>query len=505
MAKKSTRVLSFILSALLLVTMLPVVSLAEEAKYYTFDEAAATKPYYDKLDFTALVGPANEELTNVFVINKAWKYKQGQEPENVKFVFRGETVTETYNASRHMSLLAEVQKYITDNGIKNPVIILTEGVYAETFKIANGFTILGPKAGMNPNVPDADPTKEWALSSNRRIPTESNTYGEAVFRVEGGLAGDHVISGASNSVGTQNYIVDGVVFQGNGSGVADESDTGSGTRNWYVQNCIFDDCHSIEGRGNYSGLAFDRRSSQTYYKNLYVSNSYITNQNTKALYSGHATSINFNGISMQNSRYPIAYNIGCMQWQGQTTVVTNSHFWNAKGATRENGKTAGIYFNLNWSNYCNSGSGTDDAPFIGTFRNNSFYHMNTADAPLFQVSVAGNTKVAIEENIFISEENKAARPAVDIKYLTVDGKVTHEGIGNFSSGAVDGEESAVGNYKLTNEQVMIRNNTFVGSEFQALPSIGTNLHDETALELLGNLYLDNMGSKDGKVIDPYVE
>ncbi|MBQ9953744.1 MAG: S-layer homology domain-containing protein [Clostridia bacterium] len=503
MAKKSTRVLSFILSALLLVSMLPVVSLAEEAKFYTYDEAATTKNYYDDLDFTALVGPANEnETTNVFIIDADWNYKAGEEPKSVSFTFRDEKITETYNANRHMSSISNAVNYVSENGIKKPVFIFTEGVYSDPLKMANGFTVLGPKAGMNPNVPDADPTKEWALSSKRKLPTNTKTNGEAVFRTnESGEDGTHLINGDNNSVGTQNYIIDGVVFQGNGSGVADEASSGSGTRNWYIQNCIFDDCHSKGGRGSSVGIGFDRRSGQTYAKNLYVCNSYVINQNNYPLYSGHATSVHFNGVSVQKSSRSLCGRIQCLQWQGQTTEVTNCHFWNAKGSERE-----GIYFPVTWDNYCNSGVGTDDALFSAVFRNNSFYHINRGDDPIIQFGVAGNTNVTIEENIFISEEDGKVRAPINVRYITVNGEVTHNGIGQ----TVDDVRtvavvSNAGDYKLTNEQVMVRNNTFIGSEFMTLPNIGTNMNKETKVELLGNLYLKKLGDTNGQMIDPYVE
>lgn len=503
MVKKSTRVLSFILSALLLVSMLPVVSLAEEADlniYY--DEAATTKNYYDKLDFTALVGPANEEDTNnVFVIDADWDYTAGEKPKSVSFTFRDEKITESYNANRHMSSIPNAVRYVNENSIKNPIFILTEGVYSDALKMVNGFTVLGPKAGMNPNVPNADPTKEWALSSNRKLPTKTKTNGEAVFRVEGGLDGGHLISGDNSSVGTQNYIIDGVVFQGNGSGVADEASTGSGTRNWYIQNCIFDDCHSVGGRGSGVGLGFDRRSTQTYAKNLYVSNSYVVNQNTYPLYSGHATSVHFNGVSVQRSTRSLCGKIQCLQWQGQTTEVTNCHFWNPQGSERE-----GTYFPLTWDNYCNSGVGSDGALFSAIFRKNTFYHVNNEDASIIQFGVAGNTNVTIEENTFISEESGNVRAPITVKYITVNGEVTHNGIGQTVNGVrTVAEVSNTGNYKLTNEQFMVRNNTFVGSEFMTLPNIGTNLHKETKVELEGNLYLEKLGDKEGQMIDPYVE
>ncbi len=505
MVKKSTRVLSFILSALLLVSMLPVVSLAEEAKY-TYDEAATTKNYYDKLDFTALVGPANEKDTeNVLIIDADWNYKAGEEPKSVSFTFRDEKITETYNAKRHMSSISNAVKYVTDNGIKDPIFIFTEGVYDDSLTMANGFTVLGPKAGMNPNVPHGDPTKEWALSSKRNLPkaTSSNTGGEAVFRTtESGEDGTHLINGDNNSVGTQNYIIDGVVFQGNGSGVADEASVGSGTRNWYIQNCIFDDCHSVEGRGGSVGIGFDRRSTQTYAKNLYVSNSYVVNQNTYPLYSGHATSVNFNGVSVQKSTRSLCGNIRCLQWQGQRTSITNCHFWNEKGTADRKG----IYFRLKWDDYCSSGVGTDSALFSAVIQRNTFYHVNNKDDPLIRVGMAGQSKVTIEENIFVSEEEGKARAPFEVRYVTVDGEVTHDGIGQTVDGVrTVAVESTTGNYKLTNEQFMVRNNTFVGTEFQVLPSIGTNLHKETAVGLEGNLYLNTMDSADGKMIDPYEE
>ena len=502
MAKKSTRVLSFILSALLLVSMLPVVSLAEEAKYYNFDEEAATKNYYTKLDYSALVGPEYQnETKNVIIINKSWNYKSGSGPKSVSFTFRDEKVTESYDANRHMASISNAVKYVKDNAVKNPIFILTAGVYSDVLKMADGFTVLGPKAGMNPNVPDADPTKEWELSDNRKMPTASSANGEAVFRIEGGMGGDHLIFGDKNSVGVQNYIVDGVVFQGNGSGIEDESEKGSGTRNWYVQNCIFDDCYSEGGRGNSAGLGFDRRSSQTYIKNLYVSNCYMTNQNTKPLYSGHATSVNFNGIAFQNSVYSLAYKFAALQWQGHSVSITNSHFWNPKGSTR-----SGHVFNLSWEAYCSSGVGNDGVLFAANVRNNSFYHMNRDGSYMLKFGIAGNTKVNIEENIFISEEGNAASAPFQMQYITVDGVVTHVGIGEtVGDSRVAGLLVNSADYKVTNEQFMVRNNTFVGKEFQALPTIGNNTNAETKVEMTGNLYLDSMTSTQGKIIDPYTE
>ena len=505
MAKKSTRVLSFILSALLLVTMLPVISLAEEAKFYTYDEAATTKNYYDKLDYSTLVGPANEEQTkNVFIIDRDWQFKPGEEPESVSFIFRGEKITETYNKNRHFSHAYSAVRLMGEKGIKNPVFIFTEGVYDDTLNMSDSFTVLGPKAGMNPNVPHGDPTKEWALSSDRKIPTAEDHFGEAVFRNENaGEGGLRTFMDNSESKDERVYLIDGVVFQGNGTGVADEGQKGSGSRNWYVQNCIFDDCHALGGRGDSAGLGFDKRGrNQTYFKNLYVSNCYVINQNTKALYSGHASSINFNGVSVQNSTYPLCGKIRSLQWQGQSTTVTNCHFWNAKDFSRQNA----IYFNMIWNEYCTSGIGNDEALFAFTMRNNSFYHVNNEKYPLLFFGAAGNTKVAIEENMIVSEEGKNTRSAFDVKYITLNGKVTHAGIGTYVDGVpVSGDHLTVGDYKLTNDQFLIRNNTFIGKEFQTLPTIGNNLHKETKVELLGNLYLDAMDSTEGKVIDPYVE
>ena len=505
MAKKSTRVLSFILSALLLVSMLPVVSMAEEVKFYTFDEEATTKNYYTKLDYSTLVGPANEgQTSNVLIIDRDWQFKEGEAPESVSFVFRGEKITETYNPERHMSHAYSAAKFIKERSIKNPIVIFTEGVYDDTMTMSGGFTVLGPKAGMNPNVPHGDPTKEWALSSERKIPTAEDNFGEAVFRVENaGEGGLHTFMDASESSDVQNYLVDGVVFQGNGTGVHDYGQKGAGSRNWYIQNCIFDDCHSLGGRGGKVGLGFDRTGRNlNYFKNLYVSNCYVINQNTAPLYSGHAASVNFNGVSVQNSSFSLCGNIRCFQWQGQSTTVTNCHFWNAKDASRETDP----YFKLVWNGYATSGLGNDEALFALTVRNNSFYHVNNSKNPLIYFGAAGNTKVAVEENMFISEEGKDAIAPIDVKYITMKGKVTHVDIGEYVDGVpVSGEELAVGNYKLTNERFMVRNNTFIGTEFQALPTIGNNLHKETKVELLGNLYLDTLDSTEGKEIDPYVE
>lgn len=515
MAKKSTRILSFILSVLLLISMLSSMAFAQ----YDFSKVESTKATYS-IVYDSLVGVKNQDDPSVFIVDSDWAYEEGKGPKTVTFTFRDQVITENYNENRHFESVAKVQKYIEKKDIKPATIILTEGIYAFNYASRKSVIFLGPKAGMDPNVRDSDPTKEWLLSEDRFLPAEDSTEtkGEAIMRP----GSDDKMFRIDND-GNQNadMVIDGLVLQGRGAGAGDETYRNGGSRHRiYVQNCILDNCHAPAGRSGGAAFSFDMRNSQEHEKHLYFSNDYIINQSgaTTAnnyttyhpLYSGHANVVEMNGCSYQRASCQPFNSIYTIQWQGQKTRVTNSHFWNPEGKTVVSGTDTGYFFNAPWNNWTsNSKGGNDEVEFSATIINNTFYNMGSPSRPMFRVGMAGNSFFKVEDNTFIDTENHASHDVFKIEYISSGGKISHVGIGGGGVNAEGKDTTGTlleeGNYFMDNGRVAIHNNTFIGSEYMNIPNIGKNTHPDTDVQMTGNLYLDNPDSTEGKIIQPQTE
>ncbi len=499
MVKMSTRVWSFVLVVVMLVSSLSCVAFAQ----YDADAVLNAEAYYSDIQYDFLVGPGNEE-PGVYIINASWGNYKGDE---VTFTFRDKTVTETYNPERHFGTFADATKYVKEHTIKEPIYIFTAGVYAFSMTTRQSVTILGPKAGMDPNVRDADPTKEWALASNRFLPAAdaTETNGEAVFRPN---STDKMMKIDNDGKQDADLVIDGIVLQGDGAGAGDETYRNGGSlHRIYVQNCILDDAHASGGRGAGAAFGFDMRNAQEHEKHLYLSNLYIVNQNSNSLYSGHANVVKMNGCSYQRSTKQPFNTVNCIQWQGQVTEITNSHFWNPTGVTVSNGAGDGKFLNAPLTNWCsNTKGGNDEILFSISVKNNSFNNVGATGQPMFYMGMAGNSTYTIEDNIFIDTENHASHTIFKIDYVTVNGVVTRVGIGGGQFDANGKDTSGVlvneGNYLLNNDNVSIQNNTFIGSEYQNIVDIGKNKNKNTDVQQRGNLYLDSLSSTEGKIIEP---
>ncbi len=518
MAKKSTRVLSFLLAILMVATMTSVIASAQ----YTYDETAFNSGYYS-VAYDTLVGTSNQTRKGVYIVNSSWNYTTANAPAAVSFYFRGTTVTENYNPARHLTSVAAVYTQAANDGIKVPTCILTAGTYSTAIKLTGGIVLLGANAGINPNVPSADPTAEWGLNPARYLPSllDSNSKNETRFWLPGGKDFDarsgsgnvadtiQLISITATTSGTKNYVIDGLTLQGYGAVIADTS-SGAGIHNVYVQNCIMNngysqDCEMLRFWG--------RGSGNTCQKKLYLANSYITGQKNLALYSGHASAIRIKGISYQQSDCGAFYNTNTLQWQGFSFELKDSHFWNPDGfsmCTRYPTDTGrGIQIQLQHTAQSQAMTGTNNEPFRYNISNNTFYNATAMRqvtgtqtyqqlGDLFEIPMAGtNELVEFNNNTFVSTYNtvNGAINPLRIKYLFIKGTsiISH-------ASTADLTNSKDGDYALNNTNLRISGNTYIGAQYQAVPAIGVNNHKDTLVQMTGNLYLNDLSATTGNII-----
>ncbi|PWM39864.1 MAG: hypothetical protein DBX52_03965 [Clostridiales bacterium] len=512
MAKKSTRLLSILLAILMVVSMTSVMATAQ----YEFNPDTQSNNYYS-ISYDTLVGGNNQTSRGVYVVNEAWVFEEGKEPATVSFYFRGETVTETYNPARHLASVAAVYIQAAADGIKQPTCILTAGTYSKPISLTNNITLLGANAGINPNIPDPDPTVEWELNPERYLPElgDADSKNETRFWLPGEEDFNASYGGGNSSMntklitieatksGAKNYIIDGLVLQGYGAVIADTSASG-GAHNVYVQNCVMNNGYSYDCEM----LRFwNRGAGNTCEKKLYFSNCYITGQKNLCLYSGHASAIRMKGFSYQNCPAGAFYNANTLQWQGFSFELVDSHFWNEDGfEMRSNGY--GQMFMLQHTANSQAMAGTNNEPFRYNISNNTFYNADSMskkangtyekNVAFLEISMAGtNEDVIIADNTFINTYPVAAGTAenpIVIRYLTdANGIITH-------AGTADPKKNADGDYALNSNNLHITGNTFVGAFYQNVPSIGVNNHPDTLVEMEGNLYLDSVDATAGNMI-----
>ncbi|MBQ7089766.1 MAG: hypothetical protein IJN82_01480, partial [Clostridia bacterium] len=534
MAKKSNRIICLILTVLMIVGMIPVAN-----AQFVYDEAKTTEDYYS-VDYDKLVGTRYEKKVGVYIVNSEWEFKEGEAPEKVTFKFRGQEYTETYSPERHLFKFSDVYTKAKAHGVPVPTCILTEGNYSGngTLTLSDSIILLGAKAGINPNVPNADPTKEWALNENRYYNddiAEEETGGESRLWTPGAENPDvGYVEGASSqytdkilkitkSAGTGTFVIDGLFFQGYAA-CLDATANGTGTWNIYVQNCIFGNCYSYDTET----LRFwNRGGSMSIAKKLYLSNSYVRDNNKNGFYSGHAQTIHVNGLCFQNSTFTCFYNTQNIPWQGYDFSCENSHFWQPDGTSYNR-----QIFDFNMTSYSNVGPGSDADTNIYSIKNNSFYNCN-GYTPIYELdedekptdvllgneststsvcdAVIGgpNDRFTFEDNILINTNDfiDGNIPYSPLRlYFTCDtttNMVTH-GWGNSTctTNMLDPD------YILGENQVEINNNTLIGENYM-VPILryksGGVLNAANKVEMEGNLYLPSLEATKGEIVNQVSE
>ena len=141
MKQTTKRIISMLLSLLMLVSMVTV---------YTFAMPNTVRDdnYYNSFIKTAVI------------VATEWK----PDSDNmVTYSFRGKEYKESYDKHTHYTSIQEAYEYVSKTNIA-PVIIVCEGVYSENLTLSTDITILGSNAGINPNTKSEDATTPWTQS-----------------------------------------------------------------------------------------------------------------------------------------------------------------------------------------------------------------------------------------------------------------------------------------------------------------------------------------------------
>lgn len=518
MAKKTIRLLSLLLSVLMLVTMIPLAVSAE----YQNESMGNVQDYY-AVEYDSLVGKENQENTGVYVVDEEWDVDEAT--NTVSFYFRGETVTETYDPYRHVTSVEDAYIRANTAMVSMPTVILTAGNYSSKIDLTGSIILLGAQAGINPNVVSSEPTEPWTLNSDRVIPNlGSEEYGNETrmwmpgsmdFDAEyGGGNSDktmHLIEIAATSGKTCRYVLDGILFQGYGA-VVNDTGAGSGTREIYAQNCVFNDGYAYDTD---QFRTWNRGSGVACTKKLFISNCYATGFRHLGLYSGHSSDIQVNGLCYKDNYASAFYKVKTLQWQGLNFEMKNSYFYNSDAVA----KTEMQDTNKNYSDlifyFCNDAvsnreAGTNAEKYRYTFSNNVFYNhekiasdgtLTLPDTSPIIIAMAGtNELLTMEDNLFINTSavnQTTPRSVLQIRYQ-ID-KST--GLPSHAFTADNQQEiRTTAAYALNSSNVCIQNNTFCGKIYQATPNIGVNTHEDTLMESTGNVYLDSYTDTTGAVI-----
>ncbi len=146
MKQTAKRVLSIILSVLMLFSVMSVYVFAENN--YKPDEE-----YYDRI------------INDAVIVNPEWAGLSDGDP--VSYNFRGKTINESFSSDIHFSSIEAAYNYCLDMNIMSPTIILCSGTYVEKITISSSVTILGPNAGINPSIRSDDPEQPWESNYDR--------------------------------------------------------------------------------------------------------------------------------------------------------------------------------------------------------------------------------------------------------------------------------------------------------------------------------------------------
>ena len=224
--KTTRRLLSVVLCVLMVLSMMSSFTLALDGAVQTSVTGTAVDPA--NLDYDAL-----RQGDDTFIINGAWTDEDLIDGSELSYYFKGNTYTETYDASRHFNTWANAYAVYsakldeTNIGSYVPTFIFAPGTYDETIVIRGNGIILGANAGVSPN----DASVEWDYKNMAQGWAANSAWDTANQTVlKGGIfRGTRTVTGAqegpfqyyfeqyektAGEKSTVTAIADGIVFTG---------------------------------------------------------------------------------------------------------------------------------------------------------------------------------------------------------------------------------------------------------------------------------------------------
>lgn len=364
------RILSMMLSVLMLVSSLSVFVFA--ASNYTPDEE-----YYENI------------INSAVVVSKSFA---GINSGKVSYVYRGETITETYDENIHFSSIQAAYNALKDTN-DNPIIIVAPGTYSEQVVFTGDVTILGANAGVNPNVKGANVEDTWTLNPNRCAET--------------------VLKGVFSVDKRHDYNVE-VNFDGVKLGIGFAYvDMGAKNTNSYanLSNSL------IEGAGSatYGSTAINSvfHFSTTVYGIVTVKDCYASKMNASGIFGANVFEFTVDGLFYTASQAPALNSADGNSGHNPTYVVKNSMFYN-------NASTNGVINVDHSKNDSASRTSSNVEIFNCVFKDGPdtpFDDSAKINSPVVFTVTDVKNKINVHDNIFIGRMDYDA-PAVNIKFTS---------------------------------------------------------------------------------------
>jgi len=410
MKQTAKRILSLVLSLLMLVSMLTVY--ASAANNYVPDDE-----YYDRITLDA------------YVVNPAWASLTEADhlKAKVTYTYRGVQFEETYHKDYHFATLqAAYDKSVADK-VSSPVILVTPGTYTDTLKIKGNLTLIGANAGISPFVRGANKTDIWEVNPDR--PADEALLAAVIF-VDKATKGNIEVK------------FDGLELYRGFSFIE------AGSR----KNKTTVDCVNtvINGAGNasYGTYAatdvFSFSNSSTLTTTLNISETYVKNLKTSSVAGKGLTVLNAKNVFHTMSQTAFLGNADGPKDQNPTYYISDSMFYN-------NQATFGVLSIDPSANDSSSRTSTLFEVYDCVFLDGPDTPADDAAknvAPINAALTSPKNVIKVHDNWFEGKQNYNA----SIIGLTLGGSATTN---EFSSSLYFNENVIIGYYNLPNTTGMV--------------------------------------------------
>lgn len=243
-------------------------------------------------------------LNGALVVNPEWK--DVAEGEEISFVYRGETIRDTFDSNFYFSSYDDAWARAVELNLSNPTIMLCAGTYNQTIYIDGAVTLIGPNAGIDPNVKSEAPNTIWSLSSARS--PEANIAASIVVRKDAGSC---------------NISFDGIRF-GTGGALVDLQRSGTASEISF-KNVVFSNAGNANEAYNYAVYLRSAGIART----LRLQNVYVSGQSTYGFISPFFSELYADNVAYLNSTNGFLAKTAFAQGVAPFIEINNSCFFNS--------------------------------------------------------------------------------------------------------------------------------------------------------------------------------
>ncbi len=373
MKQTTKRVLSLVLTLLMLVSAMSVFTFAEN-NFEPDDE------YYDRI------------INDAVIVGSVWT--DLSDGDEVSYMYRGKKITETFDSNIHFTSIKEAYDYCLSMNVKNPIIVITSGIYNESLTITNSVTILGANAGINPNVVSATPGEPWSVN-----PARSTTETTLVGAID-----------VARKVNTNiEVVLDGVTVARSFAYI--DAGNKKAESSAVLRNSIVNGAGSTSYGVTAVTNVFYFASSVSSTNKVKIEDVRCTNMKSTSLVGTGTTDLEISGLYYVNNSYPALQYADAPADQDANYVIKDSMFYNNKSTSgvlafdhslKDTAQRIDTYVEI-------SGCVFKDDPEA------ELSDSNLSSSPILYTVTAAKNRLNVHDNLFIGAADYSA-PAINFSY-----------------------------------------------------------------------------------------